>query len=161
MLDFNVLFQTTLRLHRLECFRDHTLYLAVSFVSVVLVLFWFSINFLLLPGIEACGLLSLIAYIDSSYHGFTISILVVLLLLVEDHYRSLQVWLLCLFSLNPGSDIFMLLNSLFCCFSCFSIEGSVYTLALNRLWWVDVVHYLLLSFHWFLILQAMMGTCGW
>ena len=37
------LFQTTLRLHRLEYYRDQTLYPTVTFVSVVCVLFWFSI----------------------------------------------------------------------------------------------------------------------
>ena len=123
-----VLFQTTLLLYRLECFWDRTLYPAVAFVSVMLLLFWFSISFLSLLGIESCDLLSLIVHIDNNYHGLaiSISISVELLLLVVNHYRSLLVRLFYLFSVIPDSNISMLLNSLFCCSTYFSVEDNVY-----------------------------------
>ena len=120
-----VLFQTTLLLYKIEWFRNRTLYPAVAFVFVALLLFWFSSSFSSLLDIESCDLLSLIAHIDSCYHVLAISISVELLLLIVNHYRSLLVQLLCLFSVLLGSNISMLLNSLFCYSIYFSVGGNL------------------------------------
>ena len=104
-------------------------YIRFRSVAIVLILHFF----LSLLDIESCNLLSLIARIENSYHDLAISISVELLLLVVNCCKSLLVRLLYLFSVIPGSNIFMLLNSLLCCFTYFSIGGKVYTLALNRL----------------------------
>ena len=121
-------------LHMLGCFLDYTLNQAVVFVFVVLLLYWFSISSSSLLDIESCDLLSLIAHKDNNYQCLVISIWAELLLLIVNNYRFLLVQLLCLFSVIPGSSISMLLNSLFCCSTYFSVEGNVYTLALVRLW---------------------------
>ena len=99
-------FQTIPLLHMLEWFQDHTLYPAVVFVFVMLLLFWFSISSLSLLDMEACDLLSLITHKGNNYHSLVISISVELLLSVLNHYKSLLVWLLCLFSLDFLSILF-------------------------------------------------------
>ena len=109
----------------------------------------------------AYDLLSLIVHKDNRCHELTISISVGLLLLVVGHYRFLLIRLLCLFSLVPGSSISMLLNVLSCWSTYFSFEGIAYTLILRRLWWVGVKYYLLLSFHWCLVLQVVIDTYAW
>ena len=161
----HILFRTIPKLHMLEYFQACTLHPSASFVSVALILFWFSIVLLLFRDIESCGLLFLIAHIDSNWHGFaisiSISISVVLLLLVRDHYKSLQVRLRCRFSVLQGSHISMLCHSIFCYSTHISIADIVYTSVPNMLWWVGGIRYLLLSCHWFLILLATTGTCGW
>ena len=144
------LFQTIQLSHNTLYFLYPTLYSAVSFVFVELLLFWFSIFFVTLLDNVAYGLLSLIAHTDNSCHELDIFISVGLLLLVVGHYRSSLIRLLYQFSSGLSSSIFMLLNVLSCCSTYFSDEGITYTLALCRLWWVGVWYYLLLSFHWFL-----------
>ena len=126
---------------------DQTLYSAVSFMFVIMLpLFWFFIFFVIVLGNVSYNLLSII-HSNNSYHELAISISVGLLLLIVDHYGSSLVWLLSLFSKDPGSDISMLLNVLSCCSTCFPVEGISYILALCMFWLVDVSLYLLLSFH--------------
>ena len=126
-------FRTILKLHLLEYVLARTPYPYTSFCFVILILFLFSIVFALSRNIKSYGLLSLIFHTGNSCHDFVSSFSIGLLLLVGDHYRSLQGSPLYQSSLILDSSISMLYHLPFRHSTRIGLEGIGDTLAPSKL----------------------------